>query len=111
LSATSADNADIANTLQLRDVANLPWQPILGLYISCKWTLARITTWVFRIKDGLFAVNPASVGRFLWLRSCGVRIRNCRRRPTVRLGIDTLIANILVLFAFMTSSTMSPKNQ
>ena len=48
-----------------------------------------------RIKDGLFSVSPASVGRSVWIRSCGDR--NCFRRATVRLGIDTLIANILVL--------------
>ena len=36
----------------------------------------------------LFSVNPSSVG------SCGDR--NCCRRATVRLGIDTLIANTLV---------------
>ena len=48
------------------------------------------------IKDGLFSVSPASVGRDLWIRSCGDR--NCSRRATARLGIDTLIANILVSF-------------
>jgi len=31
----------------------------------------------------------------LWIRSCGDR--NCSRRATVSLGIDTFIANILVL--------------
>jgi len=50
----------------------------------------------FRIKDALFSTNPASDGRSLWIRSCGVR--NCSRRATVGLGIDTLIANILVFF-------------
>jgi len=49
----------------------------------------------------MFAVNLASVGRSLWISSCGVR--NCSRRATVRLGIDTLIANILVYLC----STMS----
>jgi len=52
--------------------------------------------WGFRIKDGLFSVNPY----ICWLLSldsyCGSW--NCSRRATVRLGIDTLIANILVLF-------------
>ena len=42
----------------------------------------------------MFSVNPASVGRSLWIHSCSVQ--NCARRATVRLGIDTLIANILV---------------
>ena len=36
-----------------------------------------------------------SNGRSLWILSCGDR--NCSKRVTVRLGIDTLIANILVL--------------
>jgi len=48
----------------------------------------------FCIKDGMFAVNLASVGRSLWIRSCGAQ--NCSRRATVRLGIDTLIDNTLV---------------
>ena len=39
-------------------------------------------TWGFHVKDGLLSVI------------CGDG--NCRRRATVRLGIDTLIANILV---------------
>ena len=52
-----------------------------------------ITTWEFRIKDGLFQSTLASVGRSFWIRSCDDR--NCSRRATVRLGIDTLIANIL----------------
>jgi len=47
------------------------------------------------MKNGLFSVNPASVGRSFWIRSCGDR--NCCRRATVPLGIDTLIANILVI--------------
>jgi len=38
----------------------------------------------------------------LWFRSCGVR--NCSRRATVRLGIDTLIANILVVTIFLIAS-------
>jgi len=48
-----------------------------------------------RIKDDLFSVNLASVGRSLWIRSCGAR--KCSRRATARLEIDTLIANILVI--------------
>ena len=39
-------------------------------------------------------LTPTYVGRSLWIRSCGDR--NCSRRATVRLGMDTLIANILV---------------
>jgi len=46
-----------------------------------------------------FVFNPAPVGRSLWIRSCN--IRNCSRRATVRLGIDTLIANILVSFVIV----------
>jgi len=40
-----------------------------------------------------FQSTPTSIGRSLWIRSCGDRNF---RRATVRLGIDTLIANILV---------------
>jgi len=40
-----------------------------------------------------------SVGRSLWNRSCGDR--NCSRWATVPLGIDTLIANILVFKKFL----------
>jgi len=36
------------------------------------------------------------VGRSVWFRSCGGRNRS--RRATARLGIDTLIANILLKF-------------
>jgi len=43
-------------------------------------------------------LTPASVGRSLWFRSCGDW--NCSMRATVTLGIDTLIANILVFFCF-----------
>jgi len=38
-----------------------------------------------------------TVALSLWIGSWGDR--NCSRRATVRLGIDTLIANILVNFA------------
>jgi len=41
-----------------------------------------------------FQSTPTSVGRSLWIRSCGDG--NCSRRATVRLGIDTLITSILV---------------
>ena len=44
-----------------------------------------------------FQSTPASVGRSLWIRSCGNR--KCSRRATVRLGIDKLIANTLVYSA------------
>jgi len=55
------------------------------------------------MKDGLFSVSPyvclsLSLSLSLWIRSCSDR--NCSRRATVRLGIATLIANILVLFMF-----------
>jgi len=49
---------------------------------------------------GCFQSTPASVGRFVWIRSCGDR--NCSWRANVPLGIGTLIANILVLFFFTT---------
>jgi len=42
-----------------------------------------------------FQSTPAtSVGSSLWIRSCGGG--HYSKRATVRLGIDTLIANILV---------------
>jgi len=43
-----------------------------------------------------FQSTPMSVGRSLWIRSRGDW--NGSRQATVRLGIDTLIANILVTF-------------
>ena len=46
-----------------------------------------------------FQSTLTSVGRSLWNRSCGDR--NCSRRATVPLLIDTLIANILVLVCFL----------
>jgi len=64
------------------------------------YTLAANGLWLeiatrgFLIKDGSFQSTPTSVDRSLWIGSCCVR--NCSRRVTVRLGIDTLIANILV---------------
>jgi len=45
-----------------------------------------------------FQSTSTSVGRSLWNRSCGDR--NCSRRATVPLGIDTLITKILVFFLF-----------
>jgi len=65
-------NADIADTLQLREVATATtfWLSV-GYNFSCM------------------------TGRSLWIRGCNVQ--NCSRRATVRLGIDTLIANILVI--------------
>jgi len=47
----------------------------------------------------VFSQLPSSVGGSLWNRSCGEW--NCSGRATVPLGIDTLIANILVLFSFL----------
>ena len=43
---------------------------------------------------GRFVFSQLSVGRYVWIRTCGGR--NCSRRATVGLGIDMLIANILV---------------
>jgi len=45
-------------------------------------------------KGRLFSVNPMPVGRSVWIRTGGGR--NCSRRASVRLGIDMLIANVLV---------------
>ena len=64
-------NADIADTLPLREFATATtFWPSIGYNISCM------------------------IGRSLWIRGCVVQ--NCSRRATIRLGIDTLIANILV---------------
>jgi len=45
-----------------------------------------------------FQSTPTSVGCSLWI--CSSADRNCYRRATVMLGIDTLIANILVWTGF-----------
>jgi len=42
-----------------------------------------------------FQSTPTSVGRSRWIRTCSYQY--CSRRATVGLGIDTLIANILVI--------------
>ena len=52
-----------------------------------------------------FQSAHTSVGRSLWIRSCGDR--NCSRLATVRLGIGTLIANILVQFKVCTGNLCS----
>jgi len=68
-----------------------------------------ITTWGFRIKDGLFSVNPYVCWSLsLWIHSCGGR--NCWRRTTIRLGIDTLIANMLVLCKNVKKTTLDYVN-
>jgi len=82
---------DIAEIEGLKDVA---METNFGTTLAANGLWREMGTWGFRIKDGLFSVNSASVGRPLWIRSCGVR--NCSRQATVRLGIGTLIANILV---------------
>jgi len=53
---------------------------------------------LFHIKNGLFSVIRLLVVLSLWIRSCGDG--NCSRRATIRLGIDTLIANILVAVCY-----------
>ena len=65
-------------------------------YISCKWILTGDNGMRLSYKGWCmcFQPIPMSVGRCLWIRGCGDR--NCSRRATVRLGIDTSIANILV---------------
>jgi len=45
-----------------------------------------------------FESTPTSVGRSIWIRCCSDQ--NCSRRATVRLGTDTLIANILVFVLY-----------
>jgi len=54
-----------------------------------------------------FKSTPKSVGRSLWNRKCGDR--NCSRRATVGLGIDTLIANILVCDFFASCIFSEPR--
>jgi len=64
-------------------------------YISCKWTLTGDNEMRLSYKEWFVFSQPLLlIGRSLWIRSCGDG--NCSRRATVRLGIDTLIANILV---------------
>jgi len=75
----------------LRDVAIAT---NFGTTLAANGLWREIMTRGYGIKDGLFSVTPMSVGRSLWIFSCGDR--NCSRRATVRLGIDTLIASILV---------------
>ena len=64
-------------------------------YISYKGPWWEITTWQFLIMDGYYLVIPKSIGRLLWFCSC--QGQNCSMQVTVPLGIDTSIANILVV--------------
>jgi len=67
-------------------------------YVSCKWTLTGDNDTRLSYEGWFVFIQPLRlyVARCLWIRSCGDR--NCSRRATVRLGIDTLIANILVIY-------------
>ena len=85
---SSEDIAEINGLCHVAKATNF------GTTLTANGLWREITRSGFRIKDGLFSVNPASVGCSLWIHRCGVW--NCSRRATVRLGIDTLIANILV---------------
>ena len=76
-------NADIADTLQLRDVA---MATNFGTALAANALWRKTTTWGFRVMDGSLSVIYGD--------------GNCSRRATVRLEIDTLIANILVLSRF-----------
>jgi len=87
----SRHNADIADTLQLRDVA---MATVFGTTLVVHGLWWEIATWDFVQSMANFQSTPTFVGRTLWFHNCGSR--NCSRRATVRLGIDTLIANILV---------------
>jgi len=69
-------------------------ETIFGTTLAANGFSREITTWGFSIKYSLFSVNPASVGRSLWICSCGVR--NYCRRAMVRLRNDMLFANIIV---------------
>ena len=77
-------NADIADTLQLRDVA-------MATNFGTALQMDSEATIGFHVKDGLLSVI------------CGDG--NCCRRATVRLGIDTLIANILVFIIISDNMT------
>ena len=77
-------NADIASTPPLREV-----------------TVA--TLFGFQLRYNFSCM----IGRSLWIRLCV--LQNCFRRATVRLGIDTLIADILVK-SFLRSSRESTVN-
>jgi len=57
-----------------------------GTTLAANGFCREMTTWGFHLNDGLLPVNPASVCRSLWIRSCSVR--NCYRRATVRLGTE-----------------------
>jgi len=73
-------NADIADTLQLRDVATAT---DFGTTLAANGFWREIITWGFRVKGGLFSVNPY----VCWSFSRGCGDRNCSRRAIVRLGL------------------------
>ena len=95
-------NEDIAEIEGLKDVV---MATNFGTTLAANGLWREVTKWGFRINGGLFSVNPyTSVGRSLWIRSCGDR--NCSWRATVRLGIDMLIANILVILVLEQTSVL-----
>ena len=91
---------EIEGLRRLRDVA---MATNFGTTLTVNGLGREITAWGFRIMDGLFSVNPKSLWS-LSLDSYGCDGRNCCGRATVRLGIDTLIADILVLSLFAVGS-------
>jgi len=86
------------NTVEIEGLRDVATATNFGTALAANGLWREITTWCFRI-NGLFSVTPASVGRSLWNRNCGDR--NCSRRATVPLGINTLIANIRVFLFFL----------
>jgi len=67
-------------------------------YISCKWTLMGTNDTRLSYKGRFVFSQRLSVGCSVWIRTWGGW--NCSWRATVRLEIDTLIANILVRHLF-----------
>jgi len=106
----SGSNVKLSNAECLRDVA---MATNFGTTLAANGLCREITTWGFRIKDGLFSFRQPlrllvalslSLSLSLSLDSYSCGVQNCSRRATIRLGIDTLIAHILVLCVFEPTS-------
>ena len=98
-----SETKDIAEIEGLGDVAMAPDVGTtfrMSLAVNELWR--EITAWGFRMMVCCQSTPSTSVDRSLWIRSRGDR--NCSRRATVRLGIDTSIANILVFHTLMPNS-------
>ena len=73
---TNEDRAEIEG------VRNVVMATNFGTVLAANGLWRKTTTWGFRVMDGSLSVIYGD--------------GNCSRQATVRLGIDTLIANILV---------------